>query len=104
MATNRKKKYIIKSKFRFITFIVIVIGLICGTFGIITGLDSSEASTKVEYVAVQIEAGDTLWDIVEEYMDDNTDPREAVYEICRINDIQAADLQPGMVISVPTSI
>ena len=36
MKTNTRK-YRIKSKFRFITFIVIILGLAIGTFGYISG-------------------------------------------------------------------
>ncbi len=98
------KKYRIKSKFRFITFIVIMLGLTIGVFGIVTGQYTSTALTVPEYTTVQIEAGDTLWDIAREHMDDGTDPRRAVYEICLVNDIDAGDIRPGMILSIPVDL
>lgn len=106
MNRNRhtNKKYRVKSKFRFITFIVVMLGLTIAGFGIISGLDASTAITVSEYTTVQIESGDTLWDIAQEHMDDGTDPRRAVYEICRVNDIDAGDIIPGMILSIPVNL
>ncbi|MGI6765613.1 MAG: LysM peptidoglycan-binding domain-containing protein [Lentihominibacter sp.] len=102
--THNNKRYRVKSKFRFITFIVIMLGLTIGAFGIVSGLYTSTALTVPEYTTVQIEAGDTLWDIAGEHMDDGTDPRRAVYEICRVNDINAGDIKPGMILSIPVNL
>lgn len=101
---HRRKKYRIKSKFRFITSLVIMAGLFLGVFGAITGINVSTALTQPEYEQVYINSGDTLWNIANEYKSENTDTRKAIYEICRVNDIEASDLQPGMVISVPEDL
>lgn len=101
---RRRKKYRIKSKFRFITSMIIMIGIVIGGFNLITGLNVSTALTKTEYTQVEICYGDTLWDIANQYKSNDTDPRKAVYEICQINNIEASDLIPGMVISVPQNL
>ena len=44
------KKYRIKSKFRFITFIVIILGLAVGTIGYITGFDISTALEQPKFM------------------------------------------------------
>ena len=101
--TNNKTrtKYRIKSKFRFITSLVIMAALVICIFGAVTGLSVSTALTKPQYINVTVSSGDTLWNIAESYMTNDTDVRKAVYEICKCNDINASDLTPGMVIKVP---
>ncbi len=101
---RRRKKYRIKSKFRFITSMIIILGIIIGGFSLITGTYKSVALTKTQYTQVEVCYGDTLWDIANTYKSDDTDTRRAVYEICKANDIEASDLTPGMVISVPEKL
>ena len=99
-----RKRYRIKSKFRFITSMVVILSIIVGGFSLITGTYKSLALTKDQYTQIEVSYGDTLWDIANEYKSDATDTRRAVYEICKANDIVAADLVPGMVISVPMEL
>lgn len=73
-------------------------------FGAVTGLSISTALTKPQYTNVTVSYGDTLWDLAETYMDDGTDLRQAVYEICKCNDINASDLTPGMTIKIPQKL
>ncbi|MDD6311172.1 MAG: LysM peptidoglycan-binding domain-containing protein [Firmicutes bacterium] len=102
---NKVKRYKVKSKFRFITFIVIVMCMCVGVFGFITGIGDSTALTKpADNQTVEILAGDTLWDIANEFKSDDTDTREAVYEICKLNNIKADDLVPGMILEVPQDL
>ena len=49
----------------------------------------------------EITAGDTLWTIAETYMTDVFDIREAVYELCQLNEISAGELYVGMTIQIP---
>ncbi len=104
MRRNTRKKYRITSKFRFITSMIIMIGLSVGIFGAVSGLDISRAITKPQYIQVEICYGDTLWDIASKYKSEDTDTRKAVFEICRTNDIEAGDLVPGMKIDVPKDL
>ena len=94
MKTTCRKKYRIKSKFRFITSVVIMAGLMIGIIGAVSGLNVSRALTETKYKEVQICYGDTLWDIANTYKSDDTDT----------NDIEASDLEPGMTISVPEDL
>lgn len=100
---NRKtnKKYRIKSKFRFITSLVIVLGLCVGLLGFVTGLNTSTAVTNNGCTEIEICTGDTLWEIAENIKTKDMDTRQVVYEICKENGIQADDIQPGMIIKVP---
>ena len=95
------KKYRVKSKFRFITSLVIALGLCMGLVGFITGTNTSTAITKNDCTEVTVVAGDTLWDIAEFVKSRDMDTREAVYEICKANDIKAGDIQPGMILTIP---
>lgn len=101
---RKRKKYRIKSKFRFITSMIIIIGLCATGAAALTGLSTSLALTKEIYTQVQVASGDTLWTIANTYKDENTDTREAIYEICQINDVDASDLYPGMTLSIPESL
>ena len=50
---------------------------------------------------VDVMPGDTLWSIAETYMADDMDIRQAVYELCDINGINANQFYAGMTIQVP---
>lgn len=104
MNTYRRKRYRITSKFRFIASIVIMASMAIGLFGAVTGLNISRAITEPQYTEVQVCYGDTLWDIANEYKSEDTDTRKAVFEICRVNDIEASDLVPEMVIMIPEDL
>ena len=55
------KKYRIKSKFRFIAFIVVVLGIAAGTLGYLTGYDVSIAlENPGDQITVEVSAGDTV--------------------------------------------
>ncbi|MDO4868926.1 MAG: LysM peptidoglycan-binding domain-containing protein [Bacillota bacterium] len=99
MKSNRKIR--IKSKFRFITSIVVALGLCIGFVGFLTGTNTSTAETRNDVVQVEISAGDTLWDIAENVKTSDMDTRQVVYEICKANDIKAGDIQPGMILEIP---
>lgn len=102
---HRRKRYRIKSKARFITSIIIMLGFIISGFIFVSGLIVNEASAKeVINTTVRIAYGDTLWDIANEYKSEDTDTRRAVYEICELNDIDASELKPDMSILIPGNI
>ena len=102
--THKRKRYRITSKFRFITSLVIMLGLLITGLNCLSGINESTALTKTEYATVEIVFGDTLWDIANTYKSNNTDTRKAIYEICEINNIDASDLTPGMIIKVPENL
>lgn len=100
-----KKYYRIKSKFRFTVFVVFIIVLTAFLTSTILGLnDAASLSEEPNYHHVQVQAGDTLWNIAAEYGPPNTDRRKVIYEICLLNEIDANSLQPGQSILVPEKI
>ena len=98
-----RKKYRIKSKFRFIVSLIII-SVIATSFNIITGLCNSSAITETQYANVAVEYGDTLWAIADDYTPEDTDIRETIYQICKINNIDASELRPGMILKIPVRI
>ena len=104
MKEQRGKKYRIKSKIRFVTFLVVIACISFGIFGFASGLNTSVAITMPQDQQIEVVSGDTLWDIANDYKSNKTDTRYAVYQICKANNISASDLQPGMIITIPDSI
>lgn len=98
------KRIRVKSRKRFITFLVIMIGLIVGGFGFITGMNESTATVTDDYISYEVMAGDTIWDIANEVNQSGMDTRKVVYAICHINNIQPEAIQPGMVLTVPVDL
>ena len=99
------KRYRIKSNFRFITFLVIVLGIAIGAFGFITGSNEAIAlDIPKDSVTVEVTAGDTVWDIAEHFKSDDTDTRKAVYEICQANNIPDGSIQSGMILTIPENL
>ena len=95
------KKFRITSRIRFTIFVVLVIVLFTTAVNFALGFNVADSSTIPEYIQIEVEPGETLWSIAGSYMSENSDIRECVYQLCRINNITAADLQAGMTIQVP---
>ena len=94
-------RYRINNRVRFTLFVVLAILFITTFANIALGLNIADSATYVEYTEVKVMSGDTLWSIAGTYMNDNSDIRESVYELCQINDINASQLQAGMTLLVP---
>ena len=94
-------RYRINNRVRFTLFVVLVILFITTFANFALGLNTADSATYVEYTEVKVMSGDTLWSIAGTYMNDNSDIRESVYELCQINDINASQLQAGMTLLVP---
>ena len=94
------KKYRIVSKIRFSIFIIILAMAIVASVAFITGSTASGESIP-QYYTVEVQAGDTLWDIAERYCDKGTDIREVIYEIREANNLSPEDIEPGDSIKIP---
>ena len=99
--TKMNKHIVIKSKLRLTIFLVIMMLLAVTMINTVLGMNEATGNTEKSYIKVEVAAGDTLWDIADIYADDSVDMREAVYQICKINDIKAGDLKEGMTLSIP---
>ena len=94
-----KKRLVIKSKFRFCTFIFISLMIITCSFGLVNA--KAVDIHNQELKTVNIQSGDTLWNIAKEHAADDMDIREYIYNICEINDISADQLYSGMTVMLP---
>ncbi len=101
---KKSKIYRIKSQFRFTLFIFICIFSIVALTNTILGFNEASGLTRDAYAEIEIEYGDTIWEIASAYNHSDLDIRRVVYEICEINKITADQLHPGMVIQVPMTL
>ena len=102
MKENRKHHYRIVKPFRFFLFVVISIMVIVFAGYTAIGAGNAEAAAVRSYVQVTIDEGDNLWSIVERCNKDaHIDVQSAVYDVYEINDIDAADIQPGDKLFIP---
>lgn len=99
--TKTRKRYRIKNRVRFASFIVISLLLICTIANTALGFNDALALSEQQYIEIQVESGDTLWTIADEYMPDDMDIREAVYMICETNDVDANTLYAGQTLNIP---
>lgn len=108
--TNAKKAYIIKSKMRFVTFLILLfISLFTLTNIIFTNNDiafgESAYKTSYEnfdgdsYIIYEVHSGDSLWDIAEKYGNKENDIRKNVHTIKRENHIEG-NIHPGDILKI----
>lgn len=95
------KRHRIKSDFRFTLFLLVCMILIILMANAIFAFNPAVSLTEKTYETIEIFSGDTLWEIAKEYAPDNMDLRRAVYKLQELNNLNAADLMPGMVIKIP---
>lgn len=62
---------------------------------------SGLTSKEVYYKDIEIEDGQTLWQIAESEFGKNSDIRKYVYQIKKINNIESSNIVPGQIIKVP---
>ncbi|MDA9786724.1 LysM peptidoglycan-binding domain-containing protein [Pontimonas sp.] len=75
---------------------VLVVSLFLAAPGALA--DSAEVGDSHDYVTVL--AGDTLWTIAESVAPES-DPRDVVHEIMKLNQLSSAALTPGQEIAIP---
>ena len=95
------KRMRIKSKIRFTIFIILVILTMSTLVGFATGSNIANSSSYNQFHCVEIESGDTVWDVATAYTPQNMDVRQVVSDILDTNDIAADELIAGEYILVP---
>lgn len=90
------KKYVLKNKKRFFSFLFIVLFIMTTLIYTISVAGFSEP----HYRSVTIRNGDSLWSIAEKYSD-NTDIRKKIYLIKKINHMDSSDIFANTTILVP---
>ena len=102
MKENRTHHYRIVKPLRFFLFVLISIMIIIFAGYSVIGAGNAQAAAARTYVQVTIDDGDSLWNIVERCNKGSVvDVQSAIYDIYEINDIEAADVQPGDKLFIP---
>ena len=94
------KGYRITSRVRFIAFVAISIIIFTMAFNMMFELNTAQSETKDNYIKVGVMSGDSLWSIAQTYMPD-TDTREAVYIIKKVNGLESDCLSIGSTLDIP---
>ncbi len=91
-----RKKYVLKNKKRFFSFVFLIIFL---TFTLIYTVSVAGFNEK-QYISVTVGEGDSLWSIAAKY-GGNTDIRKKIYLIKKINHMDSCDLSENDSLLVP---
>ncbi len=99
---NKQRKHI-RGRIRFTFFLMMTVIISVAGINTLLGLNNANGQTKSTYITVEVVSGDTLWTIAENYMPDDMDPREAVYQIKRANGLEQSKISSGEQLRIPTN-
>ena len=97
------KRYKIKNRLRFITFITVMLLVFSFTLAGVFDVINVHSAEEKNYMEILVSDGDTLWELAKTYGNTTGDIRELIYEICQINHIKASDLRAGQVLLIPVN-
>lgn len=95
------KKYRVKNPKRFVSFLTVLLLVISFSAGAALGFFDASSKDAISYTTIQVQPGDTLWQLARTYGTKDADVRETIYRICKINNVSAETLQVGQYISIP---
>lgn len=79
-----------------VVFVMIVFGILFGSSIHVFAGESQTQTLHTYYTSIRIEAGDTLWDIAGEYVENSKMSRqEYIDEVCALNGICADEIYAG---------
>ena len=83
--------------------LVVAFGILLGSsINALASSDKDISSYNKYYVSIQVESGDTLWTIADEYIDGfNLSKNDYIAEVCQINQISEDEIHAGDYIVVP---
>lgn len=103
MERRTQRRVVRKSrKIRKNTFVLLTMALIL-CLGTLAMGGQKGIQTKTYYECVQVEKGDTLWEIAEEYRMDGEKTEHMVEAILEVNGLKDANVQAGESIIVPVT-
>ena len=80
----------------------VIIIISCFLFSSIKTQAAPAEITYKYYTSVEIQSGDTLWTIAQDYYtEEYTDLNEYIYEVCELNHISSDEIHAGQYITVP---
>src|SRR5690554_6810689 len=91
---RRKKRIYIKNKFKFSMFLTIISLFCLLTLNFIFTEKVEGYENPINKIVI-VSKGDTLWDIVSQYTNENYDIRDEIYHIKKINNLQTSYIYPG---------
>lgn len=110
VAVSREKASVARTRLRItrrgravlgalVTLLVIGVLAVVAMFGGSQAVASAEAG-GAEFGYVVVQPGDSLWQVASS-IDPNTDPRDLVAEIVRLNQLDGSGVQAGQPIAIP---
>lgn len=94
------KKIVIKNKFRFICFLLVVFTLLSILLVSVSNYGKVYSKSYDRFITYYVKSGDTLWEIADSNNINNKDLRKLIYEIRELNDIDS-NLFIGQEIIIP---
>ena len=103
MERRTQRRVVRKSrKIRKNTFVLLTMALIL-CLGTLAMGGEKGVQTKTYYECVQVQKGDSIWEIAEEYKMDGTDTEQMVDEILEVNGLKNTNVRAGESIIVPVT-
>ena len=98
--TLRKREVVVRRQRSLIAIVIIVLislGILFGTgMSVLASSKDDPAAYNKYYKTIQVEYGDTLWTIADEYIQDlNIDKTAYIAELCSLNHINEDDIKAG---------
>ncbi|HOM02720.1 MAG TPA: LysM peptidoglycan-binding domain-containing protein [Acetivibrio sp.] len=91
-----KKKYVLKNKRRFFTFVFLVL---MGMTAVINGATRTYGYREPSYETIIVRQGDTLWGIAENY-NKRGDIRKYIYDVMVLNNLEDCQIIEGMELKI----
>jgi len=101
--SSRRQREVAQKQIAVLFCSVIAVVMMCSImFSTINAQAAPSKTINKYYTSIQIESGDTLWEIADEYItDDYTNMNEYIREVCSINHISEDEIHAGQYIVVP---
>lgn len=94
--TITKKKFVLKNRRRFSTFISIL--LVLSVFIVFTS--TAYSNKEQQFETIKVRQGDTLWTIASEFSE-HTDIRELIFNIKKENKLASSEIIAGTELKIP---
>lgn len=79
-----------------------IAGLITMAILIFSILSTCKADAPLKLIEYRVQAGDTLWEIAEEYAPKGADLGEYICQLKKHNGLKNSEIRPGMVLEITT--
>ena len=86
----------IKNKFKFIRSMAILIFLLIA----LSNISVAKSNEEAKIISYTVSNGETLWSIAEEYKAENEDPRQYIYDIKKLNNMDNSNIYEGQILQI----